>query len=159
MMEKPPSATGLLDDSPVGLGNSSTNLDEQDLKCRIYFLVLVMFTGVMVVLKETWSEGHLVKEVTFINLSLTSLGNLKLLDCLPRMGFFCSDWGDLGLGGMKATSCPPVGLAFSFKGVNIMAFFNDDNARTAGKAGYVIAVEITIYDASGPFLLSNSNCF
>ncbi|KAL6349362.1 hypothetical protein AAG906_034018 [Vitis piasezkii] len=33
-----------------------------------------------------------------------------------------------------------------FKGVNIMAFCKDYNARTADKAGYVIPVEITVYD-------------
>ncbi|KAF3497063.1 hypothetical protein DY000_02053100 [Brassica cretica] len=33
-----------------------------------------------------------------------------------------------------------------FEGVNIMAFCKDYNARTADKAGYIIPVEITVFD-------------
>ena len=46
----------------------------------------------------------------------------------------------------KATPAPPVGPALGPKGVNIMSFSKDYNARTADKAGYVILVEITVYD-------------
>ncbi|CAI9093340.1 OLC1v1028820C1 [Oldenlandia corymbosa var. corymbosa] len=52
----------------------------------------------------------------------------------------------LALEAGKATPSPPVGPALGSKGVNIMAFCKDYNARTADKAGYVIPVEITVYD-------------
>ncbi|CAA2976168.1 50S ribosomal L11, chloroplastic [Olea europaea subsp. europaea] len=52
----------------------------------------------------------------------------------------------LALEAGKATPAPPVGPALGAKGVNIMAFCKDYNARTADKAGYIIPVEITIYD-------------
>ncbi|KAF5477961.1 hypothetical protein F2P56_004564 [Juglans regia] len=52
----------------------------------------------------------------------------------------------LALEAGKAPPAPPVGPALGSKGVNIMAFCKDYNARTADKAGYVIPVEITVYD-------------
>ncbi|PPR95462.1 hypothetical protein GOBAR_AA25219 [Gossypium barbadense] len=52
----------------------------------------------------------------------------------------------LALEAGKATPAPPVGPALGAKGVNIMAFCKDYNARTADKVGYVIPVEITVYD-------------
>ncbi|KZV37282.1 Plastid ribosomal protein l11 [Dorcoceras hygrometricum] len=54
----------------------------------------------------------------------------------------------LALEAGKATPAPPVGPALGAKGVNIAAFCKDYNARTADKAGYVIPVEITVYDVS-----------
>ncbi|CAF2044136.1 hypothetical protein HID58_034293 [Brassica napus] len=52
----------------------------------------------------------------------------------------------LALEAGKATPAPPVGPALGSKGVNIMAFCKDYNARTADKAGYIIPVEITVFD-------------
>ncbi|KAK4262959.1 hypothetical protein QN277_028446 [Acacia crassicarpa] len=52
----------------------------------------------------------------------------------------------LALEAGKATPAPPVGPALGSKGVNIMAFCKDYNAKTADKAGYIIPVEITVYD-------------
>ncbi|KAK6122524.1 hypothetical protein DH2020_020399 [Rehmannia glutinosa] len=52
----------------------------------------------------------------------------------------------LALEAGKATPAPPVGPALGAKGVNIAAFCKDYNARTADKAGYVVPVEITVYD-------------
>ncbi|WVY94237.1 hypothetical protein V8G54_033325 [Vigna mungo] len=52
----------------------------------------------------------------------------------------------LALEAGKATPAPPVGPALGSKGVNIMAFCKDYNAKTADKPGYVIPVEITVYD-------------
>jgi large subunit ribosomal protein L11 len=46
----------------------------------------------------------------------------------------------------KANPAPPVGPALGQHGVNIMAFCKDYNARTAGQAGTIIPVEITVYD-------------
>lgn len=46
----------------------------------------------------------------------------------------------------KATPAPPVGPALGQAGVNIMAFVQDFNARTAQQAGLIIPVEITVYD-------------
>ncbi|XP_047341762.1 50S ribosomal protein L11, chloroplastic [Impatiens glandulifera] len=52
----------------------------------------------------------------------------------------------LALDAGKATPAPPVGPALGSKGVNIMAFCKDYNARTADKPGYIIPVEITVFD-------------
>ncbi len=46
----------------------------------------------------------------------------------------------------KATPAPPVGPALGQHGVNIMAFCKDYNERTASQAGFVIPVEITVYE-------------
>jgi large subunit ribosomal protein L11 len=45
----------------------------------------------------------------------------------------------------KANPAPPVGPALGQHGVNIMAFCKEYNTRTAGQAGMIIPVEITIY--------------
>ncbi|CAM6033783.1 unnamed protein product [Sphagnum compactum] len=52
----------------------------------------------------------------------------------------------LALEAGKATPAPPVGPALGSKGVNIMAFCKEYNAKTADKPGYVIPVEITVFD-------------
>ncbi|XP_008797640.1 50S ribosomal protein L11, chloroplastic-like [Phoenix dactylifera] len=52
----------------------------------------------------------------------------------------------LALEAGKATPAPPVGPALGSKGVNIMAFCKEYNAKTADKAGYVIPAEITVFD-------------
>jgi ribosomal protein L11 len=74
-------------------------------------------------------------------------------------GYVCAAVGliKLALEAGKATPAPPVGPALGSKGVNIMAFCKDYNARTADKAGYVIPVEITVYDVSS--VLFNSILF
>ena len=46
----------------------------------------------------------------------------------------------------KATPAPPIGPALGHAGVNIMAFVKEFNERTAKQAGYIIPVEITVYD-------------
>ena len=46
----------------------------------------------------------------------------------------------------KATPAPPIGPALCQAGVNIMAFVKEFNERTAKQAGYIIPVEITVYD-------------
>ena len=46
----------------------------------------------------------------------------------------------------KATPAPPIGPALGQAGVNIMAFVKEVNERTAKQAGYIIPVEITVYD-------------
>lgn len=45
----------------------------------------------------------------------------------------------------KATPAPPVGPALGQHGINLMQFVKEYNARTAQQAGYVIPVEITIF--------------
>merc|ERR1711920_531305 len=52
----------------------------------------------------------------------------------------------LALEAGKASPAPPVGPALGAKGVNIMAFCKEYNAKTQDKAGFVIPVEITVYD-------------
>ena len=46
----------------------------------------------------------------------------------------------------KATPAPPIGPALGQAGVNIMAFVKEFNERTAKQAGFIIPVEITVYD-------------
>lgn len=69
-----------------------------------------------------------------------------MLLCNLRLGFTVIGMIKLALEAGKATPAPPVGPALGSKGVNIMAFCKDYNAKTADKAGYVIPVEITVYD-------------
>jgi large subunit ribosomal protein L11 len=46
----------------------------------------------------------------------------------------------------QANPAPPVGPALGQHGINIMAFCKDYNARTAGQAGTIVPVEITVFD-------------
>lgn len=46
----------------------------------------------------------------------------------------------------KATPAPPVGPALGQAGLNIMAFCKDFNEKTAGQAGLIIPVEITVFE-------------
>lgn len=46
----------------------------------------------------------------------------------------------------KATPAPPVGPALGQHGVNIMGFCKEYNAKTANQTGYIVPVEITIYE-------------
>lgn len=56
----------------------------------------------------------------------------------------------------KATPAPPVGPALGQYGVNIMGFCKDYNARTQNQTGYIIPVEITVYeDRSFSFVLKS----
>lgn len=60
----------------------------------------------------------------------------------------------LALPAGKANPAPPVGPALGQHGVNIMAFCKEYNAKTADKAGYIIPVEISVYeDRSFTFIL------
>merc|ERR1712157_147035 len=57
-------------------------------------------------------------------------------------------------GAGKVSPAPPIGPALGSKGVNIMAFCKEYNAKTQDKAGTVIPVEITVYeDKSFTFVL------
>jgi len=46
----------------------------------------------------------------------------------------------------KANPAPPVGPALGQAGVNIMAFCKEFNARTAEQTGFVIPVEISVFE-------------
>lgn len=46
----------------------------------------------------------------------------------------------------KATPAPPVGSALGPLGINIMGFCKEYNERTAGQAGMVVPVVITVFD-------------
>jgi large subunit ribosomal protein L11 len=60
----------------------------------------------------------------------------------------------LALPAGKANPAPPVGPALGQHGVNIMAFCKEYNARTAEKVGFIIPVEISVYeDRSFTFIL------
>merc|ERR1711907_307520 len=52
----------------------------------------------------------------------------------------------LALDAGKANPSPPVGPALGAKGVNIMSFCKEYNAKTADKIGTVIPVEITVFE-------------
>ena len=53
-----------------------------------------------------------------------------------------------------ANPAPPVGPALGAKGVNIMAFCKEFNAKTQDRAGLIIPVVITVYaDKSFTFIL------
>jgi large subunit ribosomal protein L11 len=45
----------------------------------------------------------------------------------------------------KATPAPPVGPALGQFGINIMGFVKEYNEKTAGQAGSVVPVEVTVY--------------
>jgi large subunit ribosomal protein L11 len=56
--------------------------------------------------------------------------------------------------GGAANPAPPIGPALGAKGVNIMEFCKQFNARTADKAGKVLPVIITVYtDKSFEFVI------
>jgi len=56
----------------------------------------------------------------------------------------------------KATPAPPVGPALGPFGINIMGFCKEYNAKTADKTGFIIPVEITVYeDRSFTFVLKS----
>ncbi len=56
--------------------------------------------------------------------------------------------------GGQANPAPPVGPALGSKGINIMEFCNQFNARTDDRKGQVLPVEITIYkDKSFDFVI------
>ena len=58
--------------------------------------------------------------------------------------------------GGTANPAPPIGPALGAKGVNIMEFCKQFNARTQDKTGKVIPVIITVYkDKSFEFILKN----
>lgn len=58
--------------------------------------------------------------------------------------------------GGAANPSPPIGPALGAKGVNIMEFCKQFNARTQDKAGKVLPVVITVYaDKSFEFIIKN----
>lgn len=56
----------------------------------------------------------------------------------------------------KATPAPPVGPALGQYGVNIMGFCKEYNAKTQNQTGFIVPVEITIFeDRSYTFVLKS----
>src|SRR5690606_2707515 len=56
--------------------------------------------------------------------------------------------------GGQANPAPPIGPALGSKGVNIMEFCKQFNARTQDKAGKILPVELTVYtDKSFDFII------
>ena len=63
----------------------------------------------------------------------------------------------LQIRGGAANPSPPVGPALGSKGINIMGFCKEFNARTQDKAGKVLPVVITYYaDKSFDFVIKTS---
>lgn len=63
----------------------------------------------------------------------------------------------LQIKGGAANPSPPVGPALGSKGVNIMEFCKQFNARTQGQAGKVLPVIITVYkDKSFDFIIKTA---
>ncbi|MGB1074663.1 MAG: 50S ribosomal protein L11 [Flavobacteriales bacterium] len=63
----------------------------------------------------------------------------------------------LQIRGGAANPSPPVGPALGAKGVNIMEFCKQFNARTQDKAGKVVPVVITVYgDKSFDFIIKTA---
>ena len=63
----------------------------------------------------------------------------------------------LQIRGGSANPAPPVGPALGAKGVNIMEFCKQFNARTQDKAGSVVPVVITVYaDKSFEFIIKTA---
>src|ERR1700689_3236217 len=54
----------------------------------------------------------------------------------------------------RATPAPPVGTALGPQGINIMAFVEEFNARTASQDGLILPAEVTIFsDKSFTFII------
>ena len=65
----------------------------------------------------------------------------------------------LQIKGGAANPSPPVGPALGSKGINIMEFCKQFNARTQDKAGKILPVVITYYaDKSFELCCKNSSC-
>ena len=65
-----------------------------------------------------------------------------------------SGYVKLQVKGGAATPSPPIGPALGSKGLNIMDFCKQFNARTQEKAGQVLPVLITVYaDKSFDFII------
>ena len=63
----------------------------------------------------------------------------------------------LQIRGGAANPAPPVGPALGAKGVNIMAFCKQFNARTQEKAGSIVPVVITVFaDKSFEFIIKTA---
>ena len=63
----------------------------------------------------------------------------------------------LQIRGGSANPAPPVGPALGAKGVNIMEFCKQFNARTQDKAGKIVPVVITVYaDKSFEFIIKTA---
>jgi large subunit ribosomal protein L11 len=63
----------------------------------------------------------------------------------------------LQIRGGAANPAPPVGPALGAKGVNIMEFFKQFNARTQDKAGSIVPVVITVFaDKSFEFIIKTA---
>jgi len=68
-----------------------------------------------------------------------------------------STYVKLQIKGGAANPSPPIGPALGSKGVNIMEFCKQFNARTQDKAGVVVPVVITVYtDKSFDFVIKTS---
>mmetsp|Transcript_12298 Transcript_12298/g.44255 ORF Transcript_12298/g.44255 Transcript_12298/m.44255 type:complete len:234 (+) Transcript_12298:69-770(+) len=74
--------------------------------------------------------------------------------CVTTMAAKIAGYIKLAIEAGKANPAPPIGPALGAKGVNIMMFCKEYNARTQDQAGTIIPVEITVFeDKSFTFVL------
>jgi len=74
--------------------------------------------------------------------------------CVTSMAAKIAGYIKLAIEAGKANPAPPIGPALGAKGVNIMMFCKEYNARTQDQAGMIIPVEITVFeDKSFTFVL------
>jgi|TARA_B110000093_G_scaffold166183_1_gene191326 large subunit ribosomal protein L11 len=80
--------------------------------------------------------------------------NLKTVHYIKQMAKEVSGLIKLQIRGGAANPAPPVGPALGAKGVNIMDFCKQFNARTQDKAGKILPAVITVYnDKSFDFVI------
>jgi large subunit ribosomal protein L11 len=80
--------------------------------------------------------------------------NQSQLKSISKMAKEVSGIIKLQIKGAAANPSPPIGPALGAKGVNIMEFCKQFNARTQDKAGKIIPVIITVYrDKSFDFIV------
>ncbi len=90
---------------------------------------------------------------TSVNSQILKFSNSQILK-LNHMAKEVSTYIKLQVKGGAANPAPPIGPALGAKGVNIMEFCKQFNARTQDQAGKVLPVIITVYtDKSFEFVI------
>ncbi|HTS43118.1 MAG TPA: 50S ribosomal protein L11 [Puia sp.] len=92
-------------------------------------------------------------EVLLVNLGVTAV-TVTLTPKCSNMAKEVTGFVKLQVKGGQANPAPPIGPALGSKGINIMEFCKQFNARTQNKMGKVLPVLITVYsDKSFDFII------